>query len=111
MSVVHLLRNQPVVDFGEMDDAYERVRQRDRGEPLNMKFTLWERLRFAYLAFRYPHALRNTLHFVQEARECARACDDPEIVSAVSLEDLQGEIEMLLSDAEELLKLLQDYGE
>jgi hypothetical protein len=77
---------------------------------LNVSFGLFTRLRWGWLAFRYPHAIRNTLHFVQEAEECVKAIVGGELAGALSDAELATHARIELSNATYLIKLLQDYG-
>ena len=81
---------------------------------LNVRFSVKERLIWAWRVFRYPYALRNSLHFVQEAGECLDAIGVTpsgivEIVPTAGwmVKDAREE----LGKSEELLRFLQDYSD
>lgn len=78
-------------------------------EQLDIKFGVVERLKFAWRAFRYPHAVRNTLHFTQEAMDSMDAIVTGELAQTHSAVELAFDARSDLEFVIELLKLLQDY--
>jgi len=84
------------------------------GDTLNASFPLRDRLLSAWRVFRYPHTLRNMLHFVQEARTALEEglAEQPGgivVTPSWMTADLASDALQECGKAEHLIKFISNY--